>query len=874
MLVRAIFLLLFLLLGSFPFASRAQQAGSQGQQVVTLPQKSGTLASFLQALEAETHIPFSFSNEALALEKKVTLTGQEKTLDEVLTTLFKGTNITWLYRPDQILLFEKTDETSGRNKLSKNSRFTVSGYVREAGSAEPLIGVTIHAPAYKAGITTNNFGFYSLTLPSDSVSLQFSYVGYQPVKQHFVLQKDLELNVQMASSNQLREVQIIADKERRSTQTAQTSQVEVPVEQVKNIPALLGEKDVMKVVQLMPGVMEGNEGSSGLYVRGGGPDQNLIILDDATVYNTSHLFGLFSVFNGDALKNIDVTKGGFPARYGGRLSSVLEMTMKEGNKEAFHGEGGIGLVSSRLLLEGPLKKQKASFLVSVRRTYLDAMLQAIMPSDMDLGYYFLDTNVKLNYDFGQKDKLYLSGYFGHDKFYLDTKERNSKEQIQFFWGNATATARWNHLINEKLFANTSLIFSQYRFVVGQENEYADYQSNFRFFSGIRDYSLKTDLDYYPTPAHYLKFGGLVTYHYFTPNAVRALDSSTDFKMDSNLSMGSMESAVYVEDFFSPVPKLLLNTGLRLTHFTSGSRHFFNPEPRLAASYQFSRTAALKASFATMNQYIHLLSSTGTGFPIDLWLPATNKVKPQRSQQVALGFAKDLFSKKVNLEVEAYYKKLNQIITYNENANFLTIANPDALAPQKLDWEDNVTAGQGWAYGLEFLLQKKVGRFTGWLGYTISKTEHQFDSLNGGRKFYARYDRRHDISVTAAYKFTKNFMVSANWVYGTGNAISLPTAEYYVPLHSQINNSLTANYQVAEYGDRNNFRVPAYHRLDVGMQFRKQLRWAERTWDLSVYNAYNRRNPFFYNLEFKNDKRILRMTSLFPLIPSVSYNLKF
>ncbi len=876
MLLRFFSFLFLSFLLSLPFSGMAQETGTQSQQVVALKFKTGTLEAFLKALEMETKIPFSYSNEALPLQKKITLSGREKTLDEILTTLFKGTNITWLYRPDQILLFEKNPAGSSAVNPSagKNQRYTVSGYVREAGSAEPLIGVTIYAPELNAGITSNNFGFYSLTFPADSITLQFSYVGFKPATRRLLLSQDLNLNVNLVSNEQLKEVEIIAERQPRSTQTAQTSQMQIPVDQIKDIPALLGEKDVIKAVQLMPGVQKGNEGSTGLYVRGGGPDQNLIILDDATVYNSNHAFGLFSVFNGYALKNIEVTKGGFPARYGGRLSSVLDMTLKEGSKEKIQGEGGIGLIASRLLLEGPLIKEKASFLVSVRRTYLDALIAPFMNDTLKFRPYFYDSNLKLTYDFGRKDKVYVSGYFGRDNVTIGSQSPNRTENNQLFWGNVTGTVRWNHLVNDRLFSNTSFIYSKYRLVIDYDSRNAKEQSSFRFFSGIRDFSLKSDFDFYPTLEHYLKFGGVVTHHYFTPSAIRGTDSETDFNIDNRLSLPTLESALYAEDFFSPVPKLLLNTGVRLTHFISGNHHFFNPEPRLSAAYQFTRTSALKASFASMNQYIHLLSSTGTGLPIDLWLPANEKVKPQRAQQVALGIAQDLFKNTVTVEIEGYYKKLNQIITYNENANFLTIAEP-AITETELNWEENVTSGQGWAYGLEFLVQKKVGKFTGWLGYTLSKTEHQFDSLNGGRKFYARYDRRHDVSITGSYKISSRLTFSASWVYGTGNAITLPTSEYWAPNHNSATNSLVANYLISDYGERSNFRVPAYHRLDVGVQFRKQLSWAERSWEVSVYNFYNRKNPYYYSIVVKNGKdRVLQMTSMFPLIPSVSYNLKF
>ncbi|KAA9332001.1 TonB-dependent receptor [Adhaeribacter soli] len=773
-------------------------------------------------------------------------------------------------------MFNKKPESLSKNGSEagkKSDRYTISGYVREAGSGEPLIGVTVYAPERKAGIVTNNYGFYSLTLPPDSFLLQFSYVGYQPVSRQIFLNRELNLNIDLQPAAELQEVVVTADRELRSTQTTQTSKMQIPVEQVKDIPALLGEKDVLKVVQLMPGVQKGIEGSVGLHVRGGGPDQNLIILDDATVYNSNHLFGLFSLFNGDALKSIDVTKGGFPARYGGRLSSVLEMNLKEGNKEKIHGEGGIGLIATRLLLEGPIKKEKSSFLISARRTYLDALLYGFMPEDMKVGYYFFDSNIKFNYDFGRKDKVYVSGYFGRDKFYIDLLDAEMEQSSRLQWGNATGTVRWNHLFHDRLFANTSLIYSQYRFAVADKASSSYLNYNLDYFSGIQDVSLKSDFDFYPSPAHYIKFGGITTFHYFTPNAVRAFDLNSNYSLRTTQRLYSLESALYAEDFFSPLPKLLVNAGIRLSHFLTSERSYFNPEPRLSAAYRLRENTALKTSFAAMNQYVHLLSSTGTGLPIDLWVPATPRVKPQRANQVALGIAQDLFQKKAVLEIEGYYKKMKRIIAYNDNATFIAIDDP-ATAQDERDWEENVTSGQGWSYGVEFLLQKKTGRFTGWIGYTLSRIQHQFDSINGGRRFDARYDRRYDFSIIASYDISPTIKLSANWVYGTGNAITLPSSEYYLPTHSPFDGGMFPANLVSEFGERNNFRMPAYHRLDIGMQFRKKLSWGERTWELSVYNFYNRKNPYYYYLSSTEDRRVLRQVSFFPFIPSVNYSFKF
>ncbi len=771
--------------------------------------------------------------------------------------------------------------------LYAQSRYTVSGYVREKGSGELLIGVSVYVPGTTTGTSTNNYGFYSLTLPAaDSVSLAFSFVGYQAQTRSISLRKNTELNVELASGSVLQEVVVTGQRERIS-ETPQMSTIEVPIKQIKAIPALLGEKDVLKVLQLMPGVQKGGEGNSGLYVRGGGPDQNLIILDDATVYNAYHLFGFFSLFNGDALKSVELTKGGFPARYGGRLSSVLEMNMKEGNKEKLHGEGGIGIISSRLTLEGPLKKEKSSFLISGRRTYIDALVRPFIP-DADGGYYFYDLNAKVNYDFGRKNKLYLSGYFGRDRFFFVEKYDGQKTKAGFNWGNATGTLRWNHLLNEKLFANTSLIFSNYRFKIYERYKDKDgSEFNLDYSSGIRDIGIKQDWDFFPTPNHSIKVGVSSTYHQFTPSALVVKDTDVnEFKREVE-AIDVVESGIYAEDTYRPFPNLRLNAGIRFSHYVSGKQQYFRPEPRLALAYSLTNDISLKASYARMNQYVHLLTNTGIGLPTDLWVPSTAKVAPQQSQQVAAGIAKDFLERGLQLTVEGYYKKMDNIIGYREGASFLLIDEGPEGARQ-VSWEDNVTAGQGWSYGAEFLLQKKLGRFSGWVGYTLSWTQLQFDELNFGKKYYARYDRRHDLSVVGIYELSPRITLSGTWVYGTGNAITLPLSDYPSPTHEanyppnqrQQGSWYSATYTVNDYDTKNSFRMASYHRLDLGVQFHKKMKRHERTWEFSVYNAYNRRNPFFYytaseyDQQRKASRNVLKQITLFPIIPSLSYNFKF
>jgi hypothetical protein len=756
-------------------------------------------------------------------------------------------------------------------------RYTISGYVTEQGSKELMPFVNVVQAGTQKGTTTNAYGFYSITLEQDTVELYFSFIGYKMKRARFFLDKKTDLDIQLENEgNQLEEVTVEAGIPQ--SEQSQMSVVEIPVEQIKQIPALLGEKDVIKAIQLMPGVQKGSEGSSGLYVRGGGPDQNLILLDDAPVYNASHLFGFFSVFNGDALKSIELYKGGFPARFGGRLSSVLDLQMKDGNKQKLKGEAGIGLISSRFTLEGPIIKDKCSFIVSARRTYIDALIYPLLPKDNKFGYYFYDMNAKINYVLSKKDRLYLSGYFGKDKFYAGYKvNKDDQEKVFLKWGNATGTLRWNHLFNEKLFSNTSFIFTNYSLQIGYDYTHAPDQFTLRYTSRITDYGVKMNFDYFPHPDHLVRFGGQATYHHFTPSALVVKGTDLDEQVQKKKALESMENGLFIEDDWKVTSRWKMNAGIRLTQFYTQKTNYLNPEPRLSIRYKLRDDLSLKTSYALMNQYLHLLSNTGIGLPTDLWVPATARIKPQRSQQVALGAVKDFKESNWTITVEGYYKQSKNVIGYKDGASFLLIDDLGSNS-ESLSWEDNVTQGRGWSYGGEFLLQKKVGKFTGWIGYTLSWTQLQFDELNFGKKYYARYDRRHDISVVGIYKLSDRITLSGTWVFGSGNALSLPLQNYSVITHDPYS-QYSLNYNVAsvqDYGAKNSFRMAPYHRMDIGIQFHKKLKRCERTFELSFYNVYNRKNPFFYFIEYSDAKKknVLKQVSLFPILPSISWTYKF
>lgn len=773
-------------------------------------------------------------------------------------------------------------------------KHTISGYITETGSGENLLGVSIYVPELKLGTVTNDYGFFSLTLPEGKHEVYISYIGYGTQIKEIELTKDIAWAVDLATSAEsLEEVIVTADEKVKESKVTQMSTVKINPSVIQDVPALLGEKDVLKTLQLLPGIQAGSEGSSGFFVRGGTPDQNLIVLDDAVVYNSNHLFGFFSVFNGDAIKSVEAFKGGFPARFGGRLSSVIKIDMKDGNKEKLSGKVNIGLISSSALLEGPINKGKTSFIVSGRRTYADVLARPFIKKETDGegvgGYYFADLNFKIHHIFSPKDKIYWSNYYGKDKFYGNNKEQFYEDEVRLGWGNITSTLRWNHQYNNKLFSNTSLIFSNYQFkVTGDFKETLQdgtvEESFFNTSSGINDYTVKTDFDYFPNSKHSIKFGALATRHSFTPQRILIKDDFTG-NVDAKQELNSFEGGVYVEDDWKITDKLRISPGFRLSYFKQNDKQYVNPEPRLALAYNFKPDLAFKASYTRMNQYIHLLSSSGIGLPTDLWVSSTDRVKPQTSQQFAIGVAKDFFDKDYSITVEGYYKTMDDVIAYKEGASFLALE--DIESGKTTDWEDNITAGQGWAYGAEVLLRKQTGKLTGWLGYTLAWSERQFDELNLGKKFFDRYDRRHDISVVGIYKPHDRITLSATWVLSSGNNYTLPNLQRLnTPDGFPIENSSNFNGgETQEFStQRNNFRGETSHRLDLGVQLHKKLKKGrERTWGFSLYNSYARQNPFIYTVgdsfyDFNNPnattEKELTRTSVLLLIPSFNYTFKF
>lgn len=793
---------------------------------------------------------------------------------------------------------------TGFSQSLTTKKYTVSGYVKDANTGEYLIGTNVYIKELLKGAQTNTYGFYSISVDEGNYTLIVSFVGYIEQQIPVYLNKDVQVNIDLGSrAIETKEVLISGEKADKNVSSTQMGKSTLDIEQIKTLPAFLGEVDILKSIQLLPGVRSSGEGNSGFYVRGGGPDQNLILLDEALVYNAAHLFGFFSVFNADAIKNVSLTKGGMPAQYGGRLSSVLDITMKEGNSKNYKVDGGIGPIASRLTVQGPIKKDTASFIISARRTFVDLFLRKPFIKDdspvSGNSYYFYDLNTKINWRLSQKDRLFLSGYFGRDVFKFKSSDTGFKVRIP--WGNATASLRWNHLFSDRMFVNTSLIFTDYNFSFGAEQQ----QFEFKIFSGVRDYNAKIDFNYYPVITHNVKFGANYVFHRFTPTGVQARSGDVDFDLGGVVRLYSHEGAAYINDDWDVSDKFSLSAGARYSvfeqvgpfnryiknednetidtiHYSTNEKMAFyhHVEPRVSTKYSLNKTSSLKASFTQNYQYVHMASLSSTSLPTDVWVPSSTRVKPQFSTQYALGFFKNLKDNLYETSVEVYYKDMRNQIEYKEGAQ------PDEDVNNNSD--NNFVFGRGWSYGAEFFIKKTQGKFNGWVGYTWSKTERKFSDINKGDVFPAKYDRRHDVSVVASCNLNKKWTFGLVWVYGSGSTQTLPVGRMFLfgplDLNGLVNvasNGISTGQLYEQYGTRNSYRMIAYHRLDLSatLNVQKKKKW-ESSWVFSVFNVYSRMNPYF--IYFNNDidtetnqfKIQAKQVSLFPIIPSVTYNFKF
>lgn len=834
-------------------------------QAIQLNENEISLQQLINVIESQTDLRFSFNPNALPLNGKLTFKENKMNVKQALNAFSKALDISYVQK-DQVILLKRI--------TSDHKQVSVYGYIRDAQSGENLISATLVEKGTSKGTTSNAYGYFSHEVSSgEPITLLCSYVGYQPFLINLIAAKDTLINI-ILTPQLLNEVVVVASELEPVQERVQMSSADVPIELIRSMPALLGETDVLKVLQLLPGIQSGTEGTSGMYVRGGSPDQNLILLDGVPVYNASHLFGFFSVFNNDAINHVELLKGGFPARYGGRLSSVLSISMKEGNQQEFHGEGSVGLISSKLSLEGPMMKGKSSYIISARRTYADAVARPFVnkKSKGDFtGYYFYDLNAKVNYRPSDRDRIYLSAYAGNDKYYnssrydikLNDETYENQSDFGFHWGNITAALRWNHIFSPKLFSNASITYGSYNFNLKSESKEfgidknGNTEANFsltQYVSGINDLTAKIDFEYQPNSVHLIRAGTNLIQHRFSPGA-----TSLRSKLEIDTVLGSqnidaIETQFYLEDEFSVGNRLKSNFGIHYSNFIVEGKTYASVQPRLSSRYLISPKFSLKASYATMAQFIHLLTNSGIGLPTDLWVPATARIKPQTSWQAALGGAYEL-NNDFEFSVEAYYKEMRNVIEYKEGANF--------LEPVK-DWETKVEVGKGDSYGTELFLQKREGRLNGWVGYTLAWSNRVFENINQGQPYPFRYDVRHDLSVVGSYELNDHFELGSVFIYRTGTAVTLPIASYLID-----------GVEVDYYGGRNAYRMPAYHRMDLSATWKKNKKWGERAWVVSVYNLYFRRNPFFINLSVNPDnERQFSQIALFTFVPSVSYQFKF
>lgn len=797
--------------------------------------------------------------------------------------------------------------------IAKSQTFTISGTVIDSTSGETLIGAAVMDMRSGKGALTNSQGRYSLTLRSDSVLLRVTYMGYQAIFDSLLLKANTHRNYKMHSTLELKTV-VIRGQRIDNAKSSQMSAVQVPIEQLKAVPVLFGEADLVKALQLLPGVQSGSEGNSGFYVRGGGPDENLFLLDGVPLYNVSHMGGFFSAFNTDAVKNVTLYKGSFPANFSGRLSSVLDVTTNNGTDKKIHGNASIGFISAKLNLEGPIRSERTTFCLSARRTYADFLLQPLVRKLADnrdyklsAGYYFYDINGKLTHRFNDRSRLFASYYMGSDVVYTRIRTLATDVQEQYLnfdtkWGNIVASARWNYEITPKLFMNLTGAYTRYSNRVGvkyetetlETEEQESQQSTFsmNYLSKINDFNIRSDFDFTPNPDHSVKFGAMTTFHHFTPEVADAhLDAfsaammNSAFKLDTIVNQQKTpagELSLYAGDDWSISDAVKVNYGLNLSGFLVEGKFYPTLQPRLSGRVMLGDGISLKAGYAYMTQFMHLLSTTSVSMPTDLWVPVTKHVAPMYAHQVAAGLFYEI-SGIADLSVEGYYKHMDNILEYKDGASFF--GNSEG-------WEEKVVMGNGWAYGVEVLLQRDFGNLTGWIGYTWSKTMRLFDRpgqvLNHGNPFPAKYDRRHDLSIVVSYKLNDRIDFSATWVYSTGNAATLSMQEYAqaqetAQEYADIDPESWRGY-LTQPGDRNNFRMPDYHRMDIGANFHRQFEPREgrrplsRTINVSVYNLYNRKNPYMiyesHEYSYKNYNGALVQLSIFPILPSVAYTLKF
>lgn len=852
---------------------------------VSIHLKQADLKEFTVNIERASGYSFIYGEE-VALKYPITLSLKKAPLKVVLQKAFTGQGINFEITKRHIILKKEKVEPVKR-------RFTLNGYILDGVSKETLIGANIYDRQNEKGTTSNPFGYFSITLPEGDTKLDISYIGYATRQVSLQLSKDTLLTIHLQNDNQLDEIIILSDsKAETGIQSSRMGASSIPVTHIKNTPTLLSEADVLKSIQLLPGVQSGITGTSGLYVRGGGPDQNLYLLDGVPLYNVDHILGFLSVFTPESVKKVDLYKGSFPARFGGRLSSVIDVRTNDGDMQRYHGSLSIGLLTSRMHFEGPIWKNRTSFIFSARRSYFDLLLNPFLDEDAKGGYYLYDINAKVNHRFNDRNRLFLSFYNGRDQLAFDNKyesnEYTEKEKQIIHWGSTLGNLRWNHIWNSRLFNNTTLSYNHFRFQTNNDASYQKESFRSRYQSGMDDWGITTDFDFHPLPSHFIKFGGKYTYHTYRPeiqNTFVHTENGEDKKDEIFTTAGhetvrSHEASLYAEDDFNLNDRWKANLGVHFSLFQVQKQTYTSLEPRLSVSFNAHPDLTLKAAYTHMTQYVHLLSSSAISLPTDLWVPVTQNIRPMLSRQFSLGAYYTGF-RGWEFSVEGYYKALKNVLEYKDGST---------LAGNSANWEDKVEMGKGRNFGVEFMIEKKTGRTTGWINYTLAKADRKFDKdgINGGRRFPYKYDRRHSINITVNHQLTKRIDLSASWTFASGNTATLPKEQATVILPEgsstwannflmQIipgNHVVSANYS----SSRNNYRLPASHQLNIGINFRKKTKHGERIWNVSLFNAYNAMNPNHIYIDTKEengvDTPVLKKLTLLPCLPSFSYTYKF
>lgn len=874
-------------------------------RMVTLNMQKASVREILDEIQKQTGVTFSYESSLLSGLQKTTFRADDEALTDCLTRLFANLPVVYKMTGNVVVLKRKPKQV------------TVSGFVRDKRSAESLIGASVYEAHSRVGTASNNFGFFSLTLPPGNITIRSSYIGYTS-HQHILngLERDTVLIIELEPSASLQEVVITGQSnDKQSVLSTQMGALEINQQTIRSTPVMFGEADIIKTLQLTPGVSAGTEGTAGMYVRGGNVDENLFLIDGNPVYQINHIGGIFSAFNPEAISGMDFFKSGFPSRYGGRLSSVVDVHTKEGNMKEYHGSASIGLISGNLNFEGPIIKDRTSFNIGLRRTWLDvlsapavAIANKITKKDgtrLRARYAFHDLNLKVNHIFNDRSRMYLSLYNGNDVLkggstdFPDQDSDNNynyDSDVSLRWGNIMATAGWTYVFNNRLFGKVSGVFTRYHSrlrntehdVVGNEGD-EDYSDSFReneTNTGITDFGLRTSFDYLPASAHHIRFGGDYLVHRFHPEYNRSVayekneETSVEIGQEfANDLLWGHEAGVYAEDDWTLSSAVRLNAGLRFSLFNVQGKTYTGLEPRVSLRWLLDDNLSFKASYSRMNQYVHLISNSFISLPTDAWMPVTRKLKPLISDQVSAGFYYNL-NKEYNFSVEGYYKTLDNLLEYRDGHTF---------TPSFVNWEDKLTAGEGSSYGAEFMVRKETGRTTGWVGYGLSWSDRQFDELNQGARYPARFDNRHKLNIVVMHKISPKVELSAAWSYASGNHVTLSLENYYEngtgsPTNND-NHYMDASESIDYYEGRNNYQLPAYHRLDLGIKiYRPKKKGRMGIWTVSIYNVYSRMNPFMI---YKSDKTVpdpgssygknvpvFKTIGIMPIIPSISYTYKF